>query len=74
MDTLFDSAPTYRTASEINQAMGRVYGHMGLAVLVSMIVSYFVGTTPELVQFFFTGVMHWVVLFLPLIFVFVVLE
>lgn len=56
----------YRSAGEINEAMGRVYGHMSLAVVVSMLVSYFVGTNPELVQFFFTGVMKWIVIFAPL--------
>lgn len=58
---------TYRSATQINEAMGRVYGHMGIAVIVSMIVSYFVGTTPELLQFFFTGVMKWIVIFAPLV-------
>jgi len=56
----------YRSAEEINSAMGRVYGHMSLAVLVSMIVSYFVGSSPELLQFFFTGVLKWIVIFAPL--------
>ena len=56
----------YRSAEEINSAMGRVYGHMGLAVVISMIVSYFVGTSPELLQFFFTGVLKWIVIFAPL--------
>ena len=56
----------YRSASQINEAMGRVYGHMSLAVLISMIVSYFVGTTPALLQFFFTGALKWVVIFAPL--------
>ena len=56
----------YRTAEEINSAMGRVYGHMSMAVLVSMLVSYWVGTTPELLQFFFTGVLKWIVIFAPL--------
>jgi len=56
----------YRSAGEINSAMGRVYGHMSLAVVVSMIVSYLVGTSPELLQFFFTGVMKWIVIFAPL--------
>jgi FtsH-binding integral membrane protein len=56
----------FRTASEINSAMGRVYGHMSIAVIVSMIVSYFVGTSPELLQFFFTGVLKWIVIFAPL--------
>jgi hypothetical protein len=56
----------YRSATELNEAMGRVYGHMGIAVIISMIVSYFVGTTPELLQFFFTGITKWVVIFAPL--------
>jgi FtsH-binding integral membrane protein len=61
---------SYRSAEEINSAMGRVYGHMSLAVIVSMIVSYFVGTSPELLQFFFTGVMKWIVIFAPLVAIF----
>jgi FtsH-binding integral membrane protein len=56
----------YRSAEEINSAMGRVYGHMSLAVVVSMLVSYWVGTTPELLAFFFTGVLKWIVIFAPL--------
>jgi len=56
----------YRSADEINSAMGRVYGHMSLAVVVSMLISYWVGTTPELLQFFFTGVLKWIVIFAPL--------
>jgi FtsH-binding integral membrane protein len=58
---------TYRSAEQVNSAMGRVYGHMSLAVVVSMIVSYFVGTSPELLQFFFTGVTKWIVIFAPLV-------
>jgi uncharacterized protein len=58
---------TYRTAGQINSAMSRVYNHMGLAVLVSMIVSYFVGTSPELLAFFFTGALKWIVIFAPLV-------
>jgi len=60
------SMSNYRSVEEINTAMGRVYGHMSLAVIVSMIVSYCVGTSPELLQFFFTGVMKWIVIFAPL--------
>jgi len=56
----------YRSAEEINSAMGRVYGHMSVAVLVSMLISYWVGTTPELLQFFFTGVLKWIIIFAPL--------
>ena len=64
--TSYTGGISYRSASEINSAMGRVYGHMGLAVIVSMIVSYFVGTSPELLAFFFTGVLKWIVIFAPL--------
>ena len=72
MDTMFDTVPTYRSAAEINQAMSRVYGHMMAAVLNSMLVSYLVGSSPELVAFFFTGAMKWVVIFAPLLFIFAV--
>ena len=62
----YENEMSYRSASEVNSAMGRVYGHMSLAVATSMIVSYFVGTTPELLAFFFTGWMKWIVIFSPL--------
>lgn len=57
----------FRSAAAINEAMSRVYGYMGIAVLISMIVSYFVGTTPALLQFFFTGITKWIVIFAPLV-------
>ena len=62
----------YRDAPAINAVMGRVYFHMMCAVLTSMLVSYFVGTTPDVAKFFLTGAMHWVVIFAPLVFVFLV--
>ena len=68
----YENEMSYRSASEINSAMGRVYGHMSLAVIVSMIVSYFVGTSPELLAFFFTGWMKWIVIFSPLAAIFAV--
>jgi FtsH-binding integral membrane protein len=60
-------ATTYRSASGINEAMSRVYGHMSIAVIISMLVSSYVGTTPELLQFFFSGIIKWIVVFSPLI-------
>jgi FtsH-binding integral membrane protein len=69
-ETTYTGGMTYRSASEINSAMGRVYGHMSLAVIVSMLVSYFVGTSQELLQFFFTGAMRWIVIFSPLVAIF----
>jgi FtsH-binding integral membrane protein len=62
----------YRDASAVNQAMGRVYFHMMLAVLTSMFISYAVGTNPGMVEFFFTGIMKWVVIFAPLVAVFII--
>ena len=69
---MFSQSITYPTASEINSAMAGVYKNMSLAVVVSMLVSYWVGTTPELLQFFFTGIIKWVVIFAPLVAVFAV--
>jgi FtsH-binding integral membrane protein len=62
----------WRSAEQINSAMARVYGHMSLAVITSMIVSYLIGTTPALLAFFFTGVMKWIVIFAPLAAVFAI--
>lgn len=64
--TNYTGETSYRSASEINSAMGRVYGHMSIAVLVSMFISYWVGTSPELLAFFFTGILKWIVIFAPL--------
>lgn len=61
------ASSVYRSATDINSAMARVYANMGLAVITSMIVSFFVGTSPELLTFFFTGSMKWVVIFAPLV-------
>ena len=69
---MFGTATIYRTANEVNSAMGRVYGHMSLAVLTSMIVSYFVGSSPELVAFFFGTWVKWLVMFAPLLFIILV--
>ena len=62
----------YREAAEINSAMGRVYGHMSLAVLTSMIISWVVGSSPDLLQFFFTGIIKWIVIFAPLVAIFAI--
>jgi FtsH-binding integral membrane protein len=64
---MYADALTYKSAGEINSAMTRVYGHMSLAVVVSMIVSAFVGMSPQLLAFFFTGIMKWIVIFAPLV-------
>lgn len=60
----------YPSAAEINTAMGRVYAHMMMAVITSMIVSGLVGGSPALLEFFFTGIMKWIVIFAPLAAVF----
>ena len=71
MDTVI-SNPVYRSAGQINAAMGRVYFHMMLAVITSMLISLWVGTTLALVQFFFGSWVKWLVIFAPLAAVFVV--
>jgi FtsH-binding integral membrane protein len=61
-----------KTATQVNDAMIRVYNNMFLAVLTSMLVSYFTSTSPELMKFLFTGAMKWVVMFAPLVAVFII--
>lgn len=56
-----------RSASQINSAMGRVYGHMGLAVLTSMIVSALVASSPELMALLFGTPLKWIIMFAPLV-------
>lgn len=60
----------YRSAAELNSAMGKVYANMGLAVLTSMVVSMLVASSPALMTFLFTGVIKWIVIFAPLVAVF----
>ena len=65
-------AQSYRTATEINSAMMRVYKYMMLAMAVSGLVAMGVAGSAELMQFFFTGWTKWIVLFLPLALIFII--
>lgn len=65
-------ARNYRTADAINSAMSRVYAHMFMAILTSLVVSSLVASSPAAMAFFFTGFMKWVTIFAPLAFVFAV--
>ena len=67
MNTDMDFAPTWRTAEAINSAMLRVYNYMLMAIAVSGLVAMGVASSPGLMQFLFTGIMKWVVMFLPLL-------
>lgn len=67
MNNILSNDLQYRSAESLNSAMGRVYGHMSIAVIISMLVSYWIGTTPELLQVFFTGITKWIVIFAPLL-------
>lgn len=62
----------YKTASEINSGMIRVYNNMALAVVTSMIVSALVSSNVALMTFLFTGIVKWIVIFAPLAAIFAV--
>jgi len=66
------STAIYKSTDQVIDAMNRVYGHMSLAVINSMIVSFLVSTSPALMQFFFTGAMKYVVIFAPLVAIFAI--
>ncbi len=61
-----DSIENWRTAEEVNTAMAGVYKNMGVAILVSMGVSYFVGSNPVLLGFFFSEWIKWITIFAPI--------
>lgn len=69
-DQIFEQS--YRSAAEVNSAMLRVYNYMAMALAVSGIVAMGVASSPELMQFFFTGFTKWIVLFLPLGMIFLI--
>lgn len=58
---------SYRSATDINSAMGRVYGHMALATLTSMIVAGLVSSSPALMAVLFGTALKWVIIFAPLV-------
>ena len=60
---------SYRTAAEINSAMIRVYQNMMLAILVSMLTSFFVSTIPVLMAVLFGTPLKWVVMLAPIGFI-----
>lgn len=63
---------TYRSVSEINSAMARVYNYMMMAVLTSAVVSYLVSSSPALMAVLFGTGLKWVVLFAPLVAIFAI--
>jgi len=63
---------TYRSASEINTAMARVYNYMMMAILNSAVVSYLVSSSPELMAVLFGTGLKWIILFAPLVAIFAI--
>lgn len=72
MNADMDLSPTWRTAEAVNSAMLRVYNYMLVAVMVSGLTAGAIASSPELMQFLFTGFMKWVVLFAPLVAIFII--
>ena len=60
------------SAQYVTNGMNRVYSNMFMAVMNSMLVSYFVSTSPALMTFLFTGVMKWIVILAPLAAIFAI--
>ena len=60
----------YRSASEVNNAMIRVYNHMFFAVLTSLIVSFVISSSAGAMALLFGTWFKWVIIFAPLAAVF----
>ena len=65
-------ASVSKSAEEINTAMSRVYLNMMLAVLNSMVVSFLISQSPAAVTLLFGTPVKWLVMFAPLIMIFVI--
>ena len=72
INTELDTGPVWRTAEAVNSAMLRVYNYMLIAVAFSGLVAMGVASSQELMQFLFTGIMKWVVIFAPLAAIFII--
>ena len=66
-ENTYSPTGVYRSAGQINSAMGRVYANMALAVITSMVVSGLVASSPGLMALLFGTALKWVVMFLPLV-------
>lgn len=53
----------------LRRFMQGVFNNMGMGLLISAVVSFFVGTNPELLKMFFGGAQKWIVIFAPLVMV-----
>jgi FtsH-binding integral membrane protein len=61
-----------RSATQVNDAMARVYAHMTMAVLTSMIVSIIVSSSAAAMSVLFGTPIKWLVIFAPLAAIFAV--
>lgn len=66
-ESTYSPAGVFRSASQINSAMGRVYANMALAVITSMVVSSLAASSPALMALLFGTALKWVIMFLPLV-------
>jgi hypothetical protein len=64
------SSRIVRSATQINDAMLAVYGHMALAILTSMVVSGLIGYNQAAMALLFGTPLKWVVIFAPLVAIF----
>lgn len=56
--------------NHVTEILSRIFRHMGVAVTISMLVSYFIGTNQELFNSLFTGWLQYAIIFAPIIAIF----
>ena len=66
----FASASTTTYDAGLREYMLKVYNNMGIALAISGLISFFVSSSPTLMQAIFTTPLKWLVLLAPLGFVF----
>jgi uncharacterized protein len=68
-DTIRSGTTTAEYDQGLRQYMLSVFNNMGLALGVSAVISYFIGTSPALMSVFFGGPQKWLFILAPLAFV-----
>lgn len=63
-------AQTHAYDAGLRDYMQKVYNNMGIALAITALVSFFISSTPVLINAIFGSPVKWVVMFAPLLFIF----
>lgn len=62
----YSYAQSQKYDAGLRKFMINVFNNMGIGLFVSAVISWFIGTSPELLSLFFNGPQKWIFIFAPL--------